>query len=162
MHLQVQRMPSVLTRNFGFFAGKRLAREPGQLTSRSPQGGRVYAVEQPSRFQSVKIANQMGGRIDYSQGKLCARPVSGQSVDQSPPLLGLQPLGTGARRDGLIYTPSSYKHGQPSPLCIIMHGAGGNAKGALFPPMEDIAEKVSCIQAACMCKFQTITFVTHA
>ena len=83
----------------------------------------------------------MGGSVDYSQGKLYARPGHG-SVDQSPPAQGLQPLGTGARRDGLIYTPRTYKHGQPTPLCIIMHGAGGNAKGALFSPLEDIAEKV--------------------
>ena len=143
--MQNQHMPSVLTGKFGFFAGKRVAREPGQLTSCSPLGRRAYAVEPPSRLQSSRVANQMEGRVDYSQGKLYARPVSGQSVDQSPPLLGLQPLGTGARRDGLIYTPSSYKHGQPSPLCIIMHGAGGNAKGALFPPLEDIAEKASCM-----------------
>lgn len=87
----------------------------------------------------------MGGCVDYSQGKLYARPAPTQSVDQLPPALGLQPLGTGARRDGLIYTPSSYKHGQPSPLCIMMHGAGGNAKGALFPPLEDIAEKTGMI-----------------
>ena len=147
-------MPSALTRKFGFFAGKRLARDPGQLTSRSPQGRRAYAVEPPSRFQSSRVANQMGSRVDYSQGKLYARP--GQFVDQSPPRLGLQPLGTDARRDGLIYTPSCYQHGQPSPLCIIMHGAGGNAKGALFAPLEDIAEKVSCIQAACMCSFNLV------
>lgn len=86
----------------------------------------------------------MSGRADYSQGKIYARP--GQnSVDQSPPATGLQPLGTRARRDGLIYTPRSYDHGQPAPLCIIMHGAGGNAKGALFPPLEDIAEKTGII-----------------
>ena len=79
--------------------------------------------------------------MDYSQGKLYARP--GQAaVDQSPPLAGLQALGTGARRDGLIYTPRSYQHGRPSPLCIVMHGAGGNAKGALFLPLEDLSEKV--------------------
>ena len=156
-------MPSVLTRKFGSFAGKRLAREPAQLTSRSPQlSRRAYAVEPPSRFQSSRVLSQMGGRIDYSQGKLYARPAAGHSIDQSPPLLGLQPLGTGARRDGLIYTPRSYEHGQPSPLCIIMHGAGGNAKGALFPPMEDIAEKASCIQPACMCTIHVDTFVTHA
>lgn len=136
-------MPSVLIRKFGSFAGKHLARKSKQVTSRLRQGRCAYAVESPSRFQSSRVVDQMGGRVDYSQGKLYARPAAGQSVDQSPPLLGLQPLGTGARRDGLIYTPSSYRHGQPSPLCVIMHGAGGNAKGALFPPMEDIAEKVS-------------------
>lgn len=142
-------MPLVLIRKFGSFAGKRLAREPRQLKSPLRQGRRAYAVERPSPFQSSRIDNQMGARVDYSQGKLYARPAAGQSIDQSPPLVGLQPLGTGARRDGLIYTPSSYRHGQPSPLCIIMHGAGGNAKGALFPPLEDIAEKVSfCMPCA--------------
>ena len=85
--------------------------------------------------------DQMSSRVDYSQGKLYARP--GQDgVAQSAPAYGLQPLGTGARRDGLIYTPRSYKHGTPTPLFIIMHGAGGNAKGALFPPLEDIADTV--------------------
>ena len=145
-------MPSILIRQFRSFAGKHLACESSrQLTSRSPQGRRAYAAEPPSRFRSSRVINKMGSRVDYSQGKLSARPAASQSVDQSPPLLGLQPLGTGARRDGLIYTPSSYQHGQPTPLCIIMHGAGGNAKGALFPPMEDIAEKVSiCLVTAYM------------
>ena len=103
----------------------------------------------------------MGDRVDYSQGKLYARPAASQSVDKCPPLLGLQPLGTGARRDGLIYTPSSYQHGQPSPLCVIMHGAGGNAKGALFPPMEDIAEKVSLYIGYLQCKAHTASCVAH-
>lgn len=97
----------------------------------------------------------MGAHVDYSQGKLYARPATRQTVDETPPRIGLQPLGTGARRDGLIYTPSSYKHGQPSPLCIIMHGAGGNAKGALFPPLEDIAEKVR--MHACMHAWTLVT-----
>ena len=103
--------------------------------------GPARAIARP-RFLSPRVSNQMGDTVDYSQGKLYARP--GQdATDSSPPAPGLQPLGTGARRDGLIYTPRSYKHGEPAPLCIIMHGAGGNAKGALFPPLEDIAERVS-------------------
>ncbi len=122
-----------------FLLGKRLAWGPTHvLASRFHTGQQAYAIER-SRFQPKRTDSQMSGTVDYSQGKLCARP--GQaSVDQSPPLLGLQPLGTGARRDGLIYTPKSYQHGRPSPLCVIMHGAGGNAKGALFAP--HIAEKV--------------------
>lgn len=120
-------------------AGKRLASRY-TLARQYFSGQHASAIER-SRFQPKRVVNQMESRKDYSQGKLYARP--GQaSVDQSPPLTGLHPLGTGARRDGLIYTPQSYKHGQPSPLCIIMHGAGGNAKGALFSPLEDIAEKV--------------------
>ncbi|DBA77635.1 TPA: hypothetical protein ACH3X1_009433 [Trebouxia sp. C0004] len=122
--------------------GKRLAWGPTHA-SRFHTGQQVHAIER-FRTQEKGHGSQMGGRVDYSQGKLYARP--GQaSVDQSPPLLGLQPLGTAARRDGLIYTPKSYQHGRPSPLCIVMHGAGGNAKGALFAPLEDIAEKTGMI-----------------
>lgn len=134
-------MPWNLIPRTSFLVGKRLAWGPTHvLASRFHTGQQAYAIER-SRFQPKRTDSQMSGTVDYSQGKLCARP--GQaSVDQSPPLLGLQPLGTGARRDGLIYTPKSYQHGRSSPLCIIMHGAGGNAKGALFAPLEDIAEEV--------------------
>ncbi len=133
------RMPWTLIPRTSFLVGKRLAWGPAHA-SRLHTEQQAYAIER-SRFQPKRTDSQMSGKVDYSQGKLCARP--GQAaVDQSPPLLGLQPLGTGARRDGLIYTPKSYQHGRPSPLCVIMHGAGGNAKGALFAPLEDIAEKV--------------------
>lgn len=132
-------MPWKLIPRTRFLVGNRLAWGPTHV-SRFHTGQQAYAIER-SHFQPKRTDNQMRGGGDYSQGKLYARP--GQaSVDQSPPLLGLQPLGTGARRDGLIYTPKSYQHGRPSPLCVIMHGAGGNAKGALFAPLEDIAEKV--------------------
>lgn len=134
-------MPCTLISRTTFFVGKRLA-WGSTHASRFHTGQQAYAIER-SRSLPKRTEYQMGGRVDYSQGKLYARP--GQaSVDQFP-LLGLQPLGTGARRDGLIYTPKSYQHGQPSPLCIIMHGAGGNAKGALFAPLEDIAEKTGMI-----------------
>ena len=140
-------MPCTLISRTTFLVGKRLA-WGSTHASRFHTGQQAYAIER-SRSLPKRTEYQMGGRVDYSQGKLYARP--GQaSVDQFP-LLGLQPLGTGARRDGLIYTPKSYQHGQPSPLCIIMHGAGGNAKGALFAPLEDIAEKVLLpVQLQCM------------
>ena len=139
LKVRTRRMPSALTRQLTSFGVTRLACQR-RLTN---GGQRSSAVVPPFRGQPPKVVSEMGGRVDYSQGKLYARPAPRHSVDQSPPALGLQPLGTGARQDGLLYTPSSYKHGQPSPLCIMMHGAGGNAKGALFPPLEDIAEKVS-------------------
>lgn len=95
---------------------------------------------------------------DYSQGRLSARPNTTVPTEAAPPARGLQPLGTGARRDGLVYIPSSYQHSQPAPLCIMMHGAGGNAKGAFFPPLRECAEKVTL----CACRYaaQTFDFVT--
>lgn len=132
-------MPWCLPSRTSYLAGKRLARGSTQACWLHT-GERARAIER-TRTQRRGANNQMGGSVDYSQGKLYARP--GQAaVDQSPPLAGLQALGTGARRDGLIYTPRSYQHGRPSPLCIVMHGAGGNAKGALFLPLEDLSEKV--------------------
>ena len=120
-------------------AGNELT-QASRFHSRPQLRALAHAVDR-FRISPQRVTNQMGNHTDYSQGRLYARP--GQtSLDDSAPPCGLQPLGTGARRDGLIYTPRSYRHGQPSPLCIMMHGAGGNAKGALFPPLEELAEKV--------------------
>jgi len=79
-------MPWTLIPRTSFVVGKRLAWGP-TLASRFHTGHQAYAIER-SRFQPKRTDKQMGGRVDYSQGKLYARP--GQaSVDQSPPHLGL-------------------------------------------------------------------------
>src|SRR5918998_1417856 len=63
------------------------------------------------------------------QGRLLAR---------SPPLspdaevpTGLQPLGLGSGRDGLLYVPEGYGQNEETPLALTLHGAGGNARGAI-------------------------------
>ena len=65
-------------------------------------------------------------------GRLRARP--------SPPteagLIGMQPLGLGGDRDGLLYVPASYQPDRPAPLGLMLHGAGGDAYGGLFPFVE--------------------------
>ena len=124
------------------FAGKTNALRLSSLTHASRlHTQHPHCAITKSRAGPSTIDNQMSVRVGYTQGKLCARPQQ-DVVAQSAPAYGLQPLGTGARRDGLIYTPRSYKHGNPTPLFITMHGAGGNAKGALFPPLEEIADRV--------------------
>jgi len=40
---------------------------------------------------------------------------------------GLQPLRLGGSRDGVLYVPTSYVPGEPLPLLILLHGAGGGA-----------------------------------
>jgi hypothetical protein len=40
---------------------------------------------------------------------------------------GLQPLRLGGGRDGVLYVPTSYVPGEPLPLLILLHGAGGGA-----------------------------------
>lgn len=45
---------------------------------------------------------------------------------------GLHPLGLETDRDGLLYVPAgSITPDRPAPLIITLHGAGGNARGAL-------------------------------
>lgn len=41
---------------------------------------------------------------------------------------GLFPLGLSGGRDGLVYVPAGYRPGEPAPLALMLHGAGGNAQ----------------------------------
>lgn len=60
-------------------------------------------------------------------GQLCSRP--------DPPVergaSGLLPLGLDTQRDGLLYVPVNYQAGHPAPLILMLHGAGGDAEGAI-------------------------------
>ncbi|SMB95810.1 alpha/beta hydrolase [Deinococcus hopiensis] len=65
-----------------------------------------------------------------AEGRLTARPLS------DPPetgARGLHPLGLSERRDGLLYAPATAHPAQPLPLIVALHGAGGDALGALAP-----------------------------
>jgi predicted esterase len=54
--------------------------------------------------------------------RLSSRPMPNTSLARQ----GLQPLGLGASRDGLIYIPAAAQKG-PVPLIVLLHGAGGSA-----------------------------------
>jgi phospholipase/carboxylesterase len=67
------------------------------------------------------------------RGRLQARPSLGDGGGgvAFPP--GLRPIGLGERRDGLLRVPDSVHGGDGAamPLVVMLHGAGGNAAGAL-------------------------------
>ena len=48
-------------------------------------------------------------------------------------ILGLYPLNLETHRDGLVFIPMSYHPLKPTPLIVILHGAGSNAKAGLTP-----------------------------
>jgi phospholipase/carboxylesterase len=47
------------------------------------------------------------------------------------PVPGQQNLGVEPVRDTLLYVPSGLQPGQPAPLILLLHGAGGEAAGGL-------------------------------
>jgi phospholipase/carboxylesterase len=79
----------------------------------------------------------------YGSGRLSARP--GLPTEAGP--LGLQPLGLGDPRDGLVYVPAGYRPDQPAPLVLMLHGAGGSAQRGLAP-LRDLADEAGLILLA--------------
>jgi phospholipase/carboxylesterase len=62
-----------------------------------------------------------------SEGRLRSRPNSPVESGTT----GLQKLGLDGERDGLLYVPVNYRAEHPVPLVLMLHGAGGDAEGAL-------------------------------
>ncbi|MEI2580403.1 alpha/beta hydrolase [Scytonema sp. PRP1] len=60
---------------------------------------------------------------------------------------GLQPLGLDAERDALLYVPKNYQPDKPAPLVLMLHGAGGDARGGLAPFLH-LADAASIILLA--------------
>ncbi len=62
------------------------------------------------------------------RGRLLARP---DPPSDATAKSGLQPLGLGSERDGLLYVPESYEATEEAPLALTLHGAGGDARGGI-------------------------------
>jgi len=72
-----------------------------------------------------------------AEGRINARPGKPRSSGRR----GLHPLGLTKGRDGLLYVPESYSADRPAPLAVMLHGAGGDARGGVAPfqPLADEA-----------------------
>ncbi|MGY2130253.1 alpha/beta hydrolase [Blastococcus sp. SYSU DS0617] len=64
-------------------------------------------------------------------GVLTARPGARSSASAAPPAPGTRPLGLQPERDALLHVPGTLVPGEAAPLVLSLHGAGGNAEGAL-------------------------------
>ena len=90
------------------------------------------------------------GARGASAGRLLARP--GQPHYTGP--AGLHPLDLGGQRDGLLYVPASYIPDHPSPLALMLHGAGGNAQHGIGL-LRDLADESGLILLAVDSRRQT-------
>ncbi|MBD2101920.1 phospholipase [Leptolyngbya sp. FACHB-261] len=85
-----------------------------------------------------------------AEGRLLARP--SQPSGTAP--LGLQRLDLDAGRDALLYVPKGYRATQPAPLVLMLHGAGGDARGGLAP-LLNLADAAGLILLAPASRRQT-------
>lgn len=68
--------------------------------------------------------------VDPSGGRLQSRPRPPTITPDAP---GLHRLNLGGRRDGLLYVPAGYRPENPAPFVLMLHGAGGDARGGIDP-----------------------------
>jgi phospholipase/carboxylesterase len=67
----------------------------------------------------------MGREAKAEGGILTARPMN--RIEAREAVHGIQALGFGEARDGLVYIPEKYRAGSLTPLLVLLHGAGGRA-----------------------------------
>ncbi|GLV60342.1 serine esterase [Dictyobacter sp. S3.2.2.5] len=77
------------------------------------------------------------------RGRLSARPADPAVALKEAPK-GLFTLDQQDGHDAILYVPPSYQPDTPLPLVLMLHGAGGNARGGLEPflPLADMANLI--------------------
>lgn len=95
-------------------------------------GGAAAGIASAGLLSACGRGNAEGGAAgEAPEGRLLSRPATPPPADAAP--TGLRPLGLGPERDGLLYVPPSYDMSRPAPLALMLHGAGGDARGGISP-----------------------------
>lgn len=75
---------------------------------------------------------------DTSEAMLTVKP----AMPTQKPTTGLSALGlSSGSRDGFIYVPATYTESRPSPLLVLLHGAGQSAKEFTRGPLAEIFDR---------------------
>ena len=65
-------------------------------------------------------------------GAAAAFGVARRSEAGDPVRIGEQPLKLGSDRDGMLFVPRGYKDDVPTPLVLMLHGAGNTGRGVSY------------------------------
>ena len=98
-----------------------------------------------SNMDSLKQADSSA-----KNGRLLSRPTQPTATATS----GLHPLGLDGLRDGFIYVPKTYRSDRPAPMILMLHGAGGDAEGAM-KIIQNLADSFETILLAVDSRRQT-------
>ncbi|WP_199313885.1 alpha/beta hydrolase-fold protein [Leptolyngbya sp. FACHB-671] len=89
-------------------------------------------------------------QTNLTTGRLRARPTQPTETGS----VELHPLGLSDSRDGVIYVPAGYRGERSAPLILMLHGAGGDAEGAMNI-LQDLADPFETILLAVDSRRQT-------
>ncbi len=103
------------------------------------------AVSQISGCLNQNVSIMASPKLPGStaKGRLRSRPTQ-PTLAGTP---GLHPLKLDGSRDGFVYVPKGYSSSSPAPLILMLHGAGGDAEGALNI-LQKLADPVGAILLA--------------
>lgn len=71
---------------------------------------------------------------DRGPARLRSRP----AIPTEKPTTGVQRLGLAEGRDGFLYVPATYTESHPSPLLVLLHGAGQSAQEFIRSPLAEL------------------------
>ncbi|HEX2047147.1 MAG TPA: hypothetical protein VHF27_05250 [Acidimicrobiales bacterium] len=106
------------------------------LTSSAAMAASLVAActgRPPGEESSPTDAGRSADADNAGPARLRARPGTPDAPDRP---VGLLPLGLGPERDGLLFVPARAEAGGPLPLVVMLHGAGGEARGGLAPFLD--------------------------
>jgi phospholipase/carboxylesterase len=116
-------------------------REEGRIVRAMPQSSRRDFLRSASLFLAAAACSRReqinAGLLDHNDALLSARP----GPPSRQPTLGLEALGLSRGRDGFIYVPSTYLPSRPSPLLVMLHGAGQSSREFTEAPLGEIFDK---------------------
>ncbi len=119
--------------SFGLFAASSCEGETETTTSSGPD-----------EETSTESQQETGGQA--ARARLLARPGPPPDVTAAVST-GLQPLGLGTERDGLLYVPEGYTPAEETPLVLMLHGSMGGARSGISPFL-DLADEAGLILLA--------------